>query len=287
MKNLSQQAKILSEALPYFQKFQGKRMVIKIGGSVLAEENIDQDLLKDVVLMKLVGMNPIIVHGGGNHISKVMARFKKESTFIDGLRVTDKETLEITQMVLEGIVNQKIVSLIQHFGGKAVGLSGQDGGMIIAKKLKDQKRDLGYVGEIVRINQALISHLEISGHIPVISPLGIDEKYQEHFNINADTVATALAIAIEAEKLIFISDQLGVYRDFQDPTSLISELKISEIKTMKENKTIYQGMLPKLESAKRAIENNIKSVHLISGKIENALLMELFTDGGIGTKISL
>ena len=250
------------------------------------EDNIDKNLVKDIVLMKLVGINPIIIHGGGNHISQVMERFKKEAKFIDGLRVTDKETLEITQMVLGGLVNQKIVSLIHYYGGKALGLSGKDGSLIIANKLENEV-DLGYVGDIVKINKDLLNHFENTEYIPVISPLGVDEKHQSTFNINADMAASKIAIALKAEKLIFISDQKGIYRNLEDNSSLFSELKLSELETLKLNKTISAGMLPKLSAAKSALESNIPSVHLVSGKVQNCLLMELFTDSGVGTKISL
>ncbi len=286
MNSFSLQAKIISQALPYLQKFKGKKMVIKIGGSVLMEENIDEALVKDIVLMKLVGINPIVIHGGGNHISEVMKRFKKEAKFIDGLRVTDKETLEITQMVLGGLVNQKIVSLIHRFGGRALGLSGMDGSLIIARKLAGEV-DLGYVGEVVKINQSLLDHFENTDYVPVISPLGVDEGHRSTFNINADVAATKIAISLKAEKLIFVSDQKGIYKNLADESSLISELRLREIETLKQNKTISAGMLPKLASAKLALENDIASVHLVSGKVRNCLLMELFTDAGIGTKISL
>ncbi len=284
-KENAQIAQVLSEALPYFKRFRGKKILIKIGGSVLAEENIDQGLIKDIVLLKLVGIEPIIVHGGGNHISKVMNRFHKEAKFIDGLRVTDKETLEITQMVLGGIVNQKIVSLIHHFGSKAVGLSGKDGALIIAEKLKSPDYDLGYVGKIVSVNSHILEYFNKTDYIPVISPIGTDKDYAATFNINADNVATEIAISMQCEKLIFISDQLGVLKNVKDASTLMSEVRAQEIPTMKKDKVIEGGMIPKLDSAAFAIKNGVEKVHLISGKIKNSLLMELFTAKGIGTQV--
>ena len=277
-------AQILIEALPYIQKFFGKTMVIKIGGSVLDDEHLQAKLIQDIVLFKFVGISPVIVHGGGKHISHLLERLGKNSQFVKGIRITDKETLEVTQMVLGGLINKDLVSMIIKEGGNAVGISGKDGGLLTAKRIKDEKYDYGYVGDIEKTKVEVIHVLKKNDMIPVISPFASDEDGQS-LNVNADLAATEIAVALKAEKLIFLTDIDGVLRDLQDPSTLIQKILVKQIPEFIEKKIVRSGMIPKLQSAGEAIQRGIDSIHILNGKREHSLLLELFTHQGVGTQI--
>jgi acetylglutamate kinase len=289
--NLSK-AEILMEALPYIQKFQNKRFVIKYGGHAMIDENAKNWTAKDIVLLRFVGINPVVVHGGGPEINKAMEKMGKKPEFIHGLRVTDEETLDIVMMVLIGKINGEIVSKIGKFGGKAVGLSGKSGHLIKARKKlkyieKDGEKvlvDLGRVGETEKVNAELIDILLKNNYIPVISPIGIDDEGKA-LNLNADTVAGDIAGAIDAEKLILITDVDGIMGDINDPSTLYKKLTISEVEELMKKGVIKGGMIPKVEAAINALNKGVKSVHIINGKIPHALLLEIFTEEGIGTMI--
>lgn len=280
-----QVADILIEALPFILRFRGQSMVIKIGGSIMDKPELQKSLMKDIVLMKMIGINPVVVHGGGKHISNLMTRLGKRAQFVDGLRVTDKETMDLTQMVLAGLINKDIVSMINAEGGKAVGISGKDANLILGKKISNQSVDYGHVGEIETIDTSIIVHLEKNAFIPVVSPVAADKDGQS-LNINGDVAATAIATALGAQKLIFLTDVAGVLGDIDQADSLITEIHVADMKRLKSEKIISGGMIPKLDSAARAIEQGIESIHILSGLISHSILLELFTDKGVGTKIS-
>jgi acetylglutamate kinase len=282
------EAAILAEALPYIKKFHGRTIVVKYGGNAMTDENLKQCFARDVVLLKLVGMNVVVVHGGGPQIENLLARVGKKGEFIQGMRVTDAETMEIVEMVLGGQVNKDVVNLINHAGGKAVGLTGKDGNFIRAKKLllpnKDNPEDLidvGQVGDIVQIDPSLIGHLEAGGFIPVIAPIGVG-KDGETYNINADVVAGKIAEILKAEKLVLLTNTPGV---LDDAGNLITGITPKQIDDMVEDGTLSGGMLPKIGSALDAARNGVKSVHIIDGRVEHALLLEILTDHGVGTMI--
>jgi len=275
-------ANVLIEALHYIKEFHGKTIVIKYGGNAMIDEELKENVILDIVLMKYVGMNPVIIHGGGPDISNMMKRVGKESQFVDGLRVTDAETMEIAEMVL-GRINKGIVALINQHGAKAVGLSGKDGGLITAEKLRTDV-DIGFVGKVTRIDPHLIDILDEKGFIPVISSIGVGNEGQT-FNINADSVAGEIAAALEAEKLMMLTDVRGIMKDQDDLKSLISTLKISEIESLTESGVISGGMLPKVEACTTALRGNVNKTHIIDGRISHSLLLEIFTESGIGTEI--
>jgi len=284
---------ILIEALPYIREFYDSIMVIKMGGHAIVDAAIMDQIVQDIVLLKFVGIHPVIVHGGGPEITEKMERMGKKPEFVGGLRVTDDETLEIARMVLVGNVNSKIVSLINKHGGKSVGLSGSDGRLIVAKKLAPQRVkvggvekevDLGWVGETEVINPEIILILAGKGYIPVVSPIATDEKGND-LNVNADTVAGDIAAALGAKKLISLTDVPGVLSDPQDPNTRISRIAIDEIETLAKENIISGGMIPKLRSSASAIEGGVGQVHIIDGSTPHSLLLELFTDEGIGTMI--
>jgi acetylglutamate kinase len=282
------EASILAEALPYIKKFHGRTIVVKYGGNAMTDENLKQCFARDVVLLKLVGMNVVVVHGGGPQIENLLARVGKKGEFIQGMRVTDAETMEIVEMVLGGQVNKDVVNLINHAGGKAVGLTGKDGNFIRAKKLmlpnKDKPEeliDVGQVGDIVQIDPSLIGHLEAGGFIPVIAPIGVG-KDGETYNINADVVAGKIAEILKAEKLVLLTNTPGV---LDDAGKLITGITPKQIDDMVEDGTLSGGMLPKIGSALDAARNGVKSVHIIDGRVEHALLLEILTDHGVGTMI--
>ena len=284
----SAQAAILAEALPYIKRFHGKTIVVKYGGNAMTDENLKQCFARDVVLLKLVGMNVVVVHGGGPQIENLLARVGKKGEFIQGMRVTDAETMEIVEMVLGGQVNKEVVNLINHAGGKAVGLTGKDGSFIRARKLllpnKNNPEDLidvGQVGEVVQIDPSLIGHLESGGFIPVIAPIGVG-KDGETYNINADVVAGKIAEVLKAEKLVMLTNTPGV---LDEAGSLITGITPKQIDDMVEDGTLSGGMLPKIGSALDAARNGVKSVHIIDGRVEHALLLEILTDHGVGTMI--
>ena len=276
-------AQVLVEALPYIQKFNRKIIVVKYGGSAMVDEELKRKVIQDVVLLKLVGFKPIIVHGGGKEISKWVSKSGMESRFVNGLRVTDEPTMEIAEMVLNK-VNKSLVSLIEELGVKACGISGKDGGMLKVEKKLSGGEDIGYVGEVKEVDTTLIQSLLKDDFLPVICPIGYDDDYHA-YNINADDAACAIARAVNAEKLAFLTDIEGVYRDYEDKSSLISELSISEAKELLEGGTIGGGMLPKLNNCIDAVENGVSRVHILDGRIPHCLLLEIFTNKGIGTAI--
>ncbi|HJP50061.1 MAG: acetylglutamate kinase [Pseudomonadales bacterium] len=285
-------AKVLTEALPYIQRFTGKIIVIKYGGHAMVEEALKHGFARDVVLMKLVGLNPVIVHGGGPQIGQLLSELKIESSFVDGMRVTDSKTMDVVQMVLGGLVNQDIVSLINSSGGKAVGLTGKDANLIRARKMLIERStpevttpeiiDIGHVGSVVGINRDLLDMLTGSDIIPVIAPIGVGDD-GETYNINADLVAGRIATELQAEKLMLLSDVPGL----QDKDGeLISSLSASRVAELITNETITGGMLPKIDCALAAVNGGVNSVQIIDGRVAHAVLLELLTDEGVGTMIS-
>jgi acetylglutamate kinase len=285
----NEKARILAEALPYIQRFHGKTIVIKYGGNAMTEEKLKHSFAQDVVLLKLVGMNPVIVHGGGPQIDDMLKRVGKKGEFIEGMRVTDIETMDVVEMVLGGLVNKNIVNLINQHGGHAVGLTGKDGSFIRAKKLQVQDRkkidewiDIGQVGEIDSIDPTLIALLDTRNFIPVIAPIGVG-KNGESYNINADLVAGKLAEILNSEKLILLSNIPGV----QDKNgNLLTGLTVKKVDKLFLNGTISGGMQPKIEATLEAVKNGVKSCHIIDGRVEHALLLEVLTDHGVGTLIT-
>ena len=276
-------AQILVEALPYIQKFNRKIIVVKYGGSAMVDEELKRKVIQDVVLLKLVGFKPIIVHGGGKEISKWVTKSGMEPRFVNGLRVTDEPTMEIAEMVLNK-VNKSLVSLIEELGVKACGISGKDGGMLKVEKKLSGGEDIGYVGEITDVDTTLVTSLLKDDFLPVICPIGYDEDFHS-YNINADDAACAIARAVSAEKLAFLTDIEGVYRDYNDKNTLISELSVSEARELLNGGTIGGGMLPKLNNCIDAIEHGVSRVHILDGRIPHCLLLEIFTNKGIGTAI--
>lgn len=274
-------AETLVEAMPYINKFNGKTVVIKYGGSAMTDELLRESVIGDIAYLKAVGINPVVVHGGGPAINKALMVEGIEPEFKNGLRVTDKKTVKTVEKVLSGDINKTIVSDFQKHNTAAVGISGKDGCLIEALKSTD---DIGYVGEIFKVNPKIVETLINSSFIPVISPIGTNEQ-GETFNINADHVAVEIAIALKATKLVFLTDTDGVRKDEDDPLSLLSKITPSEIDLMIKNKNITGGMIPKVKSCARAIKSGVKSVHIINGKIKHSLLLEIYTNDGIGTII--
>lgn len=278
-----EKAEVLIEALPYIQRFNRKIVVIKYGGSAMLDEELKRNVIKDAVLLKLVGFKPIIVHGGGKEISRWVGKVGMEPKFINGLRVTDKDTMEIAEMVLAK-VNKELVTLVQSLGVKAVGISGKDGGLLSCKKKLLDGEDIGFVGEITKVDPQILYDLLENDFLPIIFPVGYDEEFQT-YNINADDAACAIAKAVHAEKLAFLSDIEGVYKDKDDPSSLISELHVHEAEAMIGEGYVGGGMIPKLQNCIHAIEEGVNRVHILDGRIPHSLLLEIFTNKGIGTAI--
>ncbi len=276
-------AEVLIEALPYIQKFNRKIIVVKYGGSAMSDEELQRNVIKDVTLLKLVGFKPIIVHGGGKEISRWVGKVGMEPKFINGLRVTDEATMELAEMVL-GKVNKELVQLVQSLGVRAIGVSGKDGGLLKVTKKYSGGEDIGFVGEVQKVNAEILWDLLEKDFLPIVCPVGMDEAFQT-FNINADDAACAIARAMNAEKLAFLTDIEGVYKDPGDPETLISELQISEARKLMEDGFIGGGMLPKLNNCIDAIENGVSRVHILDGRIAHCLLLEIFTNKGIGTAI--
>jgi len=284
-------ADILVEALPYIRQFYGMTIVIKYGGHAMVDLQLKEDFARDIVLMKFVGLNPVIVHGGGPQINQVLSRMGMESTFVRGMRLTDEPTMDVVEMVLGGKVNKEIVTQINQHGGKAVGLSGKDGGLLLAEKLhivyrKDENTppeiiDPGLVGQVTKVNPGIINTLAEKGFIPVIAPVGAG-KSGETYNINADLVACSIAMALSAGRLILLTDVDGV---LDASGNLISSIDSATIGKMVDDKVISGGMIPKIECSMKALENGVEKVHIINGKKRHALLLELFTDKGIGTEV--
>jgi acetylglutamate kinase len=284
----TQEAAILAEALPYIKRFHGKTIVVKFGGNAMIDENLKQCFARDVVLLNLVGMNVVVIHGGGPQIENMLTRVGKKGEFIQGMRVTDGETMEIVEMVLGGQVNKDVVNLINQAGGKAVGLTGKDGRLIRAKKLllrskdkPDEQIDIGMVGDITQIDPLLISHLQAGTFIPVIAPIGVGER-GETYNINADVVAGKIAEILKAEKLVLLTNTPGV---LDKQGALVTDVTPKQIDAMVDDGTLYGGMLPKISSALDAARSGVKSVHIIDGRVEHALLLEILTSHGVGTMI--
>ncbi len=281
-------AKILAEALPYIQKFHGKAIVIKYGGNAMTDDKLKKSFAHDVVLLKLVGMNPVVVHGGGPQIDELLKRFGKKGEFVQGMRVTDAETMDVVEMVLGGQINKEIVSLINQQGGRAVGLTGADGGLIRAKKMlirgaddSDELIDIGQVGEVESIDPEIVHHLHTHDFIPVIAPLGVGKK-GETYNINADLVAGKVAEILKAEKLIVLTNTPGV---LDKNGNLLTGLTARKIDELFADGTISGGMLPKISSALDAVKNGVNTCHIIDGRVDHALLLEVLTDEGVGTLI--
>lgn len=276
-------ANVLIEALPYIQRFHGKTIVVKYGGSAMVDHELKKSVIRDVALLKLVGFRPIIVHGGGKEITKWINKIGLETQFVNGLRVTDKPTMEVAEMVLNR-VNKGLVSMMEKVGLKAVGISGRDGTVLRVEKKLAGGRDIGYVGEVKEVNPLLLNTLLDNDFIPVICPIGSDDEYHS-YNINADDAACAIAKAMKASKLVFLTDIEGVYRDFLDKSSLISEMTVPEAKEFIASGNAGGGMLPKLQNCIDAIEAGVSRVHILDGRIEHSLLLEFFTNKGIGTAI--
>lgn len=287
IENMSQyieKANTLIEALPYIREFSDKTVVIKYGGSFMNDQDIKYSVMDDIALMKLVGIRPIVVHGGGKDISSMLDQLDIESEFMDGLRVTSKETVSVAEMVLCGKINKEIVQLLQNRDINAVGISGKDGGMLRVKKKLSHGKDIGYVGEITRVKDAILQDMLRNDYVPVIAPIGYDRNKQT-YNINADHVAYAIAKKLKAEKLIYLTDTEGVYMDHDDPNSIIGRLGTHEVYDLISQRIISGGMIPKVENAVNAIEGGVKSVHILDGRIEHSILLELFTAAGCGTMI--
>ena len=276
-------AEVLIEALPYIQRFNRKIVVVKYGGSAMIDQELKENVIKDVVLLKLVGFKPIIVHGGGKEISRWVGKVGMEPRFINGLRVTDEATMELAEMVLAK-VNKELVTLVQSLGIKAVGISGKDGGLLQVEKKYSDGQDIGYVGEVTQVNPKILYDLMEKDFLPIVFPVGTDEEFKT-YNINADDAACAIAEAVHAEKLAFLSDIEGVCRDVNDPSTLISELHVHEAEKLISDGYVGGGMIPKIKNCIDAIENGVNRVHILDGRIPHSLLLEIFTNKGIGTAI--
>lgn len=273
----------LFESLPYIRKFYNKTIVIKFGGHAMVDEELKKSFARDIVLMKYVGINPVIVHGGGPQIGGLLKKLGKESRFVKGIRVTDNETMDVVEMVLVGNINKDIVGLINHYGGRAVGLGGKDGGLIKAKRLKMKGEEMGFVGDVESIDASVIRTLETHNFIPVIAPVGGGDEGRS-YNINADTVAGKIAAALKAEKLILLTDVEGV---LDKNKKLISALSLADARSLITKKVADGGMIPKLQCCMEAVASGVHAAHVIDGRVEHAVLLEVFTDSGVGTVIGL
>lgn len=276
-------AEVLIEALPYIQRFNRKIIVIKYGGSAMIDEELKKNVIKDVVLLKLVGFKPIIVHGGGKEISRWVGKVGMEPRFVNGLRVTDEDTMEVAEMVLNK-VNKELVSMVQALGIKAVGISGKDGGLLHVEKKYSNGEDIGYVGQITEVNPKVLHDLLDNDFLPIVCPIGMDDDYHS-YNINADDAASAIAEEMKAEKLAFLTDTEGVFLDFNDKSSLISQLTCTEAMDLVNTAGVSGGMIPKLQNCVNAIKKGVSRVHILDGRIPHCLLLEIFTNKGIGTAI--
>ena len=283
MEQIMEKAQVLIEALPYIQRFNRKIIVVKYGGSAMVDEDLKKQVIQDVTLLKLVGFKPIIVHGGGKEISRWVEKVGKEPEFINGLRKTDAETMEIAEMVLNK-VNKSLVSLVEGLGVLSIGISGKDGGLLKVKKKYSDGKDIGFVGEITEVNPKILYDLLEKDFLPIVCPIGMDED-SNSYNINANDAACAIARAVSAEKLAFLTDIEGVYKDPDDKSTLISELTVSDAKKLITDGFIGGGMLPKLNNCIDAIDNGVSRVHILDGRIAHCLLLEIFTNKGIGTAI--
>lgn len=278
-----QKAEVLIEALPYIQRFNRKIIVVKYGGSAMVDENLKRQVIQDVVLLKLVGFKPIIVHGGGKEISRWVNKVGMEPRFVNGLRVTDSETMEVAEMVLNK-VNKELVSLVESLGVRGIGISGKDGNLLQVEKKYSDGEDIGFVGNITKVNPKVLFDLLEKDFLPIVCPIGMDENYQT-YNINADDAACAIAKEVKAEKLAFLTDIAGVCMDPKDPSTQISKLFVSEANELMKNGIVGGGMIPKLQNCVEAIEEGVNRVHILDGRIPHCLLLEIFTNKGIGTAI--
>ena len=283
MQKYLDKAEVLIEALPYIQRFKRKIIVVKYGGSAMIDEELQQNVIKDVTLLKLTGFKPIIVHGGGKEISRWVGKVGMEPKFINGLRVTDEDTMEVAEMVLNK-VNKNLVRMVEELGVRAIGISGKDGALLKVEKKYSNGEDIGFVGDIKSVNADILFDLLEKDFLPIVCPIGLDDDYNT-YNINADDAAYAIAKAVHAEKLAFLSDIDGVYRDFEDKTSLVSHLTVDEARELIESGGITGGMIPKLQNCIGAIENGVSRVHILDGRIPHCLLLEIFTKKVIGTAI--
>lgn len=293
MTDAIEKAGILVEALPYIRKFYGKTVVIKYGGHAMINDELKQAVIQDVILMKLIGINPVIVHGGGPEITDMLKRLNIPSQFVAGCRVTDPATMEIVEMVLVGKINKEIVALINRHGGKAVGLSGKDANLIQAVKKMGKSvdpdgnelmQDIGYVGDVEQINPDIIQTVTGEGYIPIVAPVGVGQE-GESYNINADYVAGEIASALKADKLILLTDVEGIFEDYSNKDSLISELKVGNVDELISRGVISGGMIPKVECCVQAVNNGVTTTHILDGRIPHSILLEMFTDKGIGTMV--
>ena len=283
MEQVLKKAEVLIEALPYIQKFNRKIIVVKYGGSAMSNEELQKNVIKDVTLLKLVGFKPIIVHGGGKEISRWVGKVGKEAEFVNGLRVTDEETMEIAEMVLSK-VNKRLVTMVQELGVKAVGVSGKDGGLLHVDKKYADGKDIGFVGDIKHVDPKILYDLLEKDFLPIVAPIGFDDNF-DTFNINADDAACAIAKAVGADKLVFLTDIEGLYKDINDKNSFISRITASEADDLISEGFIGGGMLPKLNNCTSAIKNGVNRVHILDGRIPHCLLLEIFTNEGVGTAI--
>lgn len=274
-------AEVLIEALPYIQKFNRKIIVVKYGGSAMSDEELQRHVIQDVTLLKLVGFKPIIVHGGGKAISSWVQKTGKEARFINGLRVTDKETMEIAEMVL-GRVSKNLVTMVEELGVKAVGISGKDSAMLKVKKRLSGGQDIGYVGEITKVDPKILFDMMDHDYLPIVAPIGLDDQF-ETYNINADEAACAIAKAVGADKLVYLTDVEGLYRDFEDKSSFISRISVTEAEELIADGMIGGGMLPKLSNCTDAVRGGVKRVHILDGRVPHSILLEIFTNKGNGT----
>ena len=282
--DLNERAEILVQSLPYIQHYNGKIIVVKYGGNAMISDELRETVINDIVLMKCIGFKPIVVHGGGPYISSFLDKLGEKNEFINGLRYTDKKTMEVVQMVLGGKVNKDLVTLIEKAGGKSIGLCGLDGSLLKAKKLESEV-DLGYVGEVTSVNTEAITMALDAGYIPVIGSMAIGEDGNDLYNINADTCAAKIASALKAEKLILLTDVAGVLKDPKDPTSLLSVLRLHEIPKLTLQGVIKGGMIPKIQCCVESVRMGVERAHIIDGRVPHALLLELFSNDGIGTMI--
>lgn len=281
--NHTERASVLVQALPYIQQYKGKTIVVKYGGNAMTSDELKTSVINDLVLMKCVGINVVVVHGGGPDISSYLKKINKESAFVNGLRYTDEETMEIVQMLLGGKVNKDIVKLVENSGGKAIGLSGMDGSMIKAKKIQGEI-DLGYVGEITEINTDIITQAADSGYLPIIASIAVGDD-NHAYNINADTCAAKIASALKAESLILLTDVPGVMQDPNDNSTLISELRLHDIPALEMSGVIKGGMIPKIQCCVESVRRGVKKAQIIDGRVPHSLILELFSTEGIGTMI--
>lgn len=285
MKREIEKANVLIEALPYIRRFAGSTVVVKYGGSAMVDDEIKLSVIQDIAMMKRIGMRPVVVHGGGNSITELLAKLGKKTQFIDGLRVTDRETAQIAEMVLSGSISKELVQCLQSQGIAAVGINGKDGDTLVAKKKLTNGKDLGYVGEVVKVNTGLLDSLMANDFIPVVAPVGTDFAGNT-YNINADYAASAIAGALKAQKLVFLTDVEGILKDKNDPDSILRQLTLVEAENYIEDGTISGGMIPKAQCCMDGIRQGVQSVHILDGRLPHALLLEIFTNEGVGTMMT-